>query len=128
MWQWWTELSSLVQGFYVAAAALSLLFLWQFIASLIGLAGGEGGVDAVDVDTDIDVGAGLDLDDIEVHSLEEAAESMAGFRMISLRAILAFATLFCWAAALYLDRGPSCLDRCSTPSPGARAAGRWSLS
>ncbi len=99
MSEWWSELESLTRGFYMAAGFFSLIFLWQFISSLIGLA--SEGVD-VDVDMDIDV---LDIDGVEGASIADAAESVAAFRVISIRAILAFCTLFCWAAAMYLDGG-----------------------
>ena len=103
---WWNELSTLNQVFYCVATFFSVLFLWQFISSLIGLSGGEADIDTgadADVDADIDVDGDLDLDDIEAHSIEEAGESVMAFRILSVRAIVAFFTLFSWAAALYLD-------------------------
>ena len=98
--EWWNSLDTLNKAFYIGAGFFSILFLWQFLATLIGLAG-DGGAD-VDVDADLDVD-GLDLDDIESGAIEEAAESIAAFKVFSLRAILAFCTLFCWAGALYLQ-------------------------
>ncbi len=108
MMDWWNDLSTLNQVFYGAAAFFSLIFAWQFIASLIGLSGGDVDVEAgpdADVDADIDAGDGMDLDDIEAHSIEDAAESIHAFRILSVRAILAFFTLFFWAGAMYLDAG-----------------------
>jgi hypothetical protein len=108
MMDWWNDLSTLNQVFYGAAAFFSLIFAWQFIASLIGLSGGDVDVEAgpdADVDADIDAGDGMDLDDVEAHSIEDAAESVAAFRILSVRAILAFFTLFSWAGAMYLDAG-----------------------
>ena len=107
MMDWWNGLELLNKVFYGAAGFFTLLFAWQFIASLIGLAGGdmdvETGVEA-GVDSDIDVGdGGMDLDDIEAHSIEDAAESTMAFRVLSVRAVLAFFTLFTWAGALYLN-------------------------
>jgi len=104
MIEWWNSLGGLNQGFYLAAGFFSLIFLWQFISSIIGLS--TEGLD-VEVDADIDADAGMDLDDIEAHSLEEAGETMVAFRVFSLRAILAFCTLFSWAGALYLPRTES---------------------
>jgi len=103
MYEWWTGLASLTQGFYAVAAFFSLIFLWQFIASVIGLSGGEMDVE-VDADVDIDVD-GLDLEDIEAGSLEEAGETMAAFKVLSLRAVIAFVMLFCWAAGMYIEQG-----------------------
>jgi hypothetical protein len=104
MMDWWNDLSTLNQVFYGAAAFFSLIFAWQFIASLIGLAGGEMDVGEHDVDGDVDFHAehpGVDA--VEGHSAVDAAESVHAFRILSVRAILAFFTLFSWAAALYLD-------------------------
>jgi len=104
MIEWWNDLGTLNQAFYGVAFAFTILFVWQFISSLIGLAGGAE-ID-VEVDTDVDVGAdGLDLDNIEAHSLEEAAETAAAFKLFSLRALLAFCMMFSWASALYLNIG-----------------------
>ena len=102
--EWWANLSGAVQGFFMAAAFFSVIFLWQFIASLIGLGGEE--MDA-DIDADIDADMDMDLDELEAHSLEEAGESVAAFKVLSIRAVLAFCTLFCWAAGLYLNTGKS---------------------
>ena len=101
MIEWWNSLTGVNQGFYIAAAVLSLIFIWQFISAMVGLSGGEGDVD-IEADTDIDAD-GMDLDNIEAHSLEEAGESIAAFKVLSLRAILAFLMLFCWAAGMYLN-------------------------
>ncbi len=101
MGEWWNGLDGLVRAFYVAAGFFSLIFLWQFLSSLIGLAGEGADVD-VDMDMDVDIDA-FDLDGVEAGSIEEAAESIAAFRVISIRAMLAFCTLFSWASAMYLD-------------------------
>lgn len=105
MMDWWNDLSTLNQVFYGAAAFFSLIFAWQFIASLIGLAGGDMDVDH-DVDGDVDLHAehpGVDA--VEGHSAADVAESLHAFRILSVRAILAFFTLFSWAGAMYLDAG-----------------------
>jgi hypothetical protein len=105
MWEWWNSLTTVNQVFFGAATFFSILFLWQFITSMVGLGGAELDVDT-DLDTDVDVDGGVDVDDIEAGSAEEAAESMAAFHLFSLRAILAFFTLFSWAGALYLQSQP----------------------
>lgn len=102
MIEWWTKLDTGNQVFYGLAAFFSIVFLWQFISSLVGLAGGAADVEA-EVDTDVDTDAGVDVDEIEAHSPEEAAETVTAFRLLSIRAILAFCTLFCWAGALYYE-------------------------
>ena len=104
MSEWWSSLDSLTQWFYGAALLFSLIFLWQFVSSLIGLSG-EADVD-VHVDTDFDAGD-LDVHDIEADSLGEAADTAAAFKVLSVRAVLAFCTLFTWAGAMYLGAGRS---------------------
>jgi len=124
MMDWWNDLSTLNQVFYGAAAFFSLIFLWQFIASLIGLAGGDMDIADHHVDGDVDVHADVHgdfdadvhgdvdfhaehpgVDAVEGHSAADAAESVHAFRILSVRAILAFFTLFFWAGAMYLDAG-----------------------
>ncbi len=53
----------------------------------------------------MDVDAGADFGDIEADSLGDAVESVAAFKLFSIRAILAFCTMFSWAMSLYLDLG-----------------------
>lgn len=105
MFEWWNGLTTLNQVCYAAAAFFSVIFLWQFISSLIGLAGGEADFDGAEGDVDADGGVEVDVDDIEAHSAADAADSTVAFRILSVRAILAFCMLFSWAAALYLDAG-----------------------
>ena len=93
MGEWWNSLESMTKVFYTMATFFSAIFLWQFISSLIGLAG--------DSDLDMDVDADLDIDGMDMDGLE----AVASFRMLSLRAILAFCTLFCWATAMYRGSG-----------------------
>ncbi len=103
MMEWWRGLETVTQWFYGAAAFFSAIFLWQFIMSLIGLSGAED----VDVDVDIDADVDLDIDDLEASSASDAADSVAAFRLLSIRAVLAFLTLFFWAAAMHHDAGTS---------------------
>ncbi len=91
MFEWWQNLETVTQWFYGAAAFFSAIFLWQFIMSMIGLSGAE------DVDMDLDAG------DIEAASASDAADSVVAFRLLSIRAVLAFLTLFFWAAAMHHD-------------------------
>ena len=93
MAEWWTELTGINQAFYIAAGFFSLIFIWQFLSALIGFG------DSGDVDVDAD---GLDM---EAGSLEDAADAVAAFKILSLRAIMASCTLFAWAGAMYLNQG-----------------------
>ena len=88
---WWANLTTANQTFYVVAGFFSIVFIWQFLSSVIGLTGGD-----LDIEADADVDVDIDADGVE---------SVAAFRMLSIRAILAFCTLFFWAGSLYLNMG-----------------------
>jgi hypothetical protein len=114
MMDWWSGLTALNKAFYGVAAFFSVIFVWQFISALIGLAGGDMDADAdvhadvdaggADLHTDADMDGGLDAHGLEAHSAHDAGESLSAFRVLSVRAILAFCTLFSWATALYLNQ------------------------
>ena len=97
---WWANLTSINQVFYVVAGFFSVVFIWQFISSLIGLTGGD-----LDIETDADVDVDIDADAVDFDA--DGVQSVAAFRMLSIRAILAFCTLFFWAGSLYLNMGKS---------------------
>ena len=111
--EWWSSLTQLNQMFFAAAAFFSIFFLWQLLAALMGLGGEEvdvGEADVGDLDVgeadvgDLDVG---DVDEFEPGAEAEAAESMASFKLLSIRSIISFFTLFTWGGALYLYWGTS---------------------
>jgi hypothetical protein len=98
--QWWNEMATVTQVFYVAASFFSLIFIWQFVASMIGMSGCDMDVDgAGDADFDVDV------DGIDADCVAHAIDNIDAFNLFSIRAILAFCTLFFWAGAMYLDQG-----------------------
>jgi len=125
MLTWWSGLSTLNQAFFVAAVFFSTLFIWQLVASLAAI--GDGNIDAhagdggaeLHADTHIDVqhvdvgGAhGGDVHAGEAHAGDMAHDhvdqhdgGLHTFRLLSIRSILAFGTLFSWAGALYLQQG-----------------------
>ena len=114
MSEWWAGLTTANQCFYGAAGVFSMFFILQLIALLVGMGGEDVDVDAdvdvdIDADVDMDMDAGADIDaDVDVgdeFSPSDAVESTAAFRLISLRSIVAFCTLFSWAGALYLNHG-----------------------
>jgi len=97
-------MAQITQVFYIAASFFSLILIWQFVASLIGLSGGEMDVDgAMDADFDMDVADAADA--IDATDAADALDTLEAFRLFSIRAILAFCTLFFWAGAMYLDQG-----------------------
>lgn len=100
MGQWWAGLNSMTQSFYIAAAFFSVIFIWQFLMAVIGM----GGDSDAEMDTDHDFDTAEDVDGVETDG-HDAAESMAAFKILSLRSVLAFCMLFSWAGALYLQAG-----------------------
>lgn len=92
MTAWWNGLTQLNRTLYGIAVLVSVPFLWQLVAALIGL-GGDSDLDGIGDDADLDSG--------------DAAETVLVFKLLSMRALLTFFTLFFWAAALYLEQGLS---------------------
>ena len=90
--QWWQGLAPINQWFYIAAAFLGVFFVWQLVSALIGLSGG----DSTDFDTHVE--AGVDHD-----TPPDAQDTLAAFKLVSVRSLLAFFTLFTWAGALYMN-------------------------
>jgi hypothetical protein len=89
----WSGLSVLNRTLYVSAAFFSVFFLWQMVAAFMGL-GGDGGVDDGSSVTP------------ESHAHPpDTHETVFLFKIVSVRSVLAFATLFTWASALYMSLG-----------------------
>jgi hypothetical protein len=102
---WWHNLSAINRAFFSAASFFSVFFLWQMLAALFGL-GADHDVDADGADVD----SGFDGHDGHVGHFDADADAdstatMVAFKLISLRAIITFCTLFCWGTALYLSQG-----------------------
>lgn len=90
---WWANLEPLNRAFFMAAGVFSVFFLWQLVMAVIGLSAGD-----ADVDASTDVGGAHD-------SPADAADTVAAFKLVSVRSIIAFFTLFSWATALYMSQG-----------------------
>jgi len=91
---WWSALSGVQQAFWGIAIVFSILFLIQFVFSLIGLDADADIEGDIDVDMDTDPGFGLDTD----------------FTILSVRSIIAFFTFFGWTGVLVLNAGGSTLQ------------------
>ncbi len=97
---WWSALSGAQQAFWGISIVFSILFLIQFVFSLIGL---DMDSDAdMDVSTDVDADADVGLD--------------ADFTLLSVRSIIAFFTFFGWTGVLILNAGGSTLAAISFAS------------
>lgn len=92
MTNWWNGLTGLNQTLYGIAVCISVPFVWQLAAAMLGLAH-DGDMDGSDADSGADGGT------------DDAVATALAFKLLSLRALLTFFTLFFWASALYLERG-----------------------
>ncbi len=97
MTEWWQNLSSVNRGFFCAAAFFSVFFIWQLLAALIGLGDDDGGHDAGD-------SCDVEGEDFDVDAHSDAPATVMAFKLLSIRAIITFCTLFTWGSALYLSR------------------------
>lgn len=88
---WWEGLTSAEQAFWGIAIIFSILFIIQFILSLIGL--------DFDAETDFEISTDLDTD--TDGSLD------ADFSLFSVRSIIAFFTFFGWTGVMMLNTGAS---------------------
>ncbi len=101
MAEWWEALSSLGRVFACIAIPATLVLLIQTILSIIGISGGDTDVDGADLDGDgiPDISEMPDgvfgSDSAEV---DDALDS--GFRLLSLRSIIAFLTIFGWVGLI----------------------------
>lgn len=86
---WWSTLNGTQQMFWGISIIFSVLFIIQFVLSLIGL-DFEGDSD-FDVSTDSDTEGGYGLD--------------PSFTLFSVRSIIAFFTFFGWTGVLALNAG-----------------------
>lgn len=89
---WWATLTPLNQWFFGAAAFFSVFFLGQLIMTIVGLAGGEGDIDTQTGDT------------MHHDAPDDAHDTVAAFKLLSVRSVIAFMTLFSWAGALYMSK------------------------
>ncbi len=87
--EWWQDLSSPQQMFWGIALIFSVLFVIQFVVSLIGL----------DFDHDVDVDTSADAD----HGYQLDSD----FTLLSVRSIIAFFTFFGWTGVIALNNGAS---------------------
>jgi len=86
---WWEGLTNVEQVFWGISIVFSILFVIQFVLSLIGL--------DFDADTDIEIGG--DADANGGYQLD------ADFTVLSVRSIIAFFTFFGWTGVLVLNNG-----------------------
>jgi len=109
MIEWWQDLTTINQWLYASALFFTLLFLWQMIAAFSGLSADHEVAGGHDLDAGHDLDVHPDGMDAVAHHAGEAPadihESLLAFKLFSVRSVMAFFTMFSWAAALYLDNG-----------------------
>ena len=93
---WWVALSGAQQAFWGIAIVFSILFLIQFVFSLIGLDADTDMDGDLDIAGDVDTDPGFGLD--------------ADFTVFSVRSIIAFFTFFGWTGVLVLNAGGNVLS------------------
>lgn len=95
---WWQEITLLNKVFALSALLFSVLFVWQIIAILIGV--------APDSHVQVDAAGAAHGSDVHGHA-PHSADGAVTFTLVSLRSLLAFGTLFSWSGTLYLFGGTS---------------------
>jgi hypothetical protein len=98
--EWWDGLAGITRFFYGMAAFFSVFFLWQIVAAFLGMTG-----DDVDVGGDAEADLDFDADAPDDFDHQDVVESSQAFKILSLRSIITFFTLFSWAGALYTTNG-----------------------
>jgi len=97
-------LALLSQIYWGSAVFFSVIFIWQLLGTLFGHAAGADHADVAGADA-----AGAH-DAVGAHDAQEAAvhgaESVASFKLLSIRSVVAFGVLFGWAGVLYTKYNP----------------------
>lgn len=92
---WWHSLDGLEQVFWAIALIFTILFLIQFVLSIIGLG----------VDSDVDMSGHLDTD---FHGdMPHDYTIDPSFTLFSVRSVIAFFTFFGWVGVIALSSGLS---------------------
>lgn len=126
MMTWWNGLTELNRILYGLALLVTVPFLWQLVAALLGLSH-DGDVGDAASGADHDMGGGHDAAaDTGGDATGDSAATMLAFELLSVRALLTFFTLFFWAAGLYLEQGRT-LTRVFAAATGWGAAGMASV-
>lgn len=105
MLAWWNSLDLLQQVLYVVAVPSTLILLIQTVLMFIGI-GGEGDADIAAGDAG-EIGGDLDADPDgdfvpEATDVDDTGDT-GGFRLLSLKGIIAFLTVTSWSALAMLD-------------------------
>lgn len=96
---WWVSLTLLGQVFACIAIPATLILVIQTVLSIIGISGGADG--DIDADTDVPDDISVDCDGVFGPDVPDFEDSLdPGFRLLSLRSIIAFLTIFGWVGLI----------------------------
>ena len=102
---WWQGLSTLTQVFFLGAVFFSIIFAGQLISMLFGVGHFHGHLDHVGGGHHVDLASGGGHHAHIAHDHGSHGSDKSGFTFVSIRSLIAFGTLFCWAGTLYLMGG-----------------------
>lgn len=90
---WWEGISTLNRVFICSAIVFSLLFVWQIIMTAVGVGSHDAGhFGGSDIHGDLNAPIHYEVNEFAPDA----------FTLLSVRSILAFATIFSWSGAIYL--------------------------
>lgn len=94
--EWWEVMTTAQKVFWIIALSFSVLFVIQFVMSLIGL----------DADSDVDVDASVDMEaDFDSADVDHGYDIDPSFTILSIRGVIAFFTFFGWTGVWILHKG-----------------------
>jgi hypothetical protein len=110
MTNWWSGLVGVEKIFWIIAIPSTVLFVFQMILLVFGLdVDGDGDFDFHDMNTDsVDVND-FDLNHEGQFSFSDIKSYSVPLKLITLRNIIIFTTIFSWSAITFLEKGKSLL-------------------
>ena len=99
---WWQALNLMQKIYFCIATPATVLLIVQIILMIIGFSGGEADFDGdVDVDVDVDVDTDVDTD------VNDVFDGDPGFRLFTVRGLIAFLTVGGWVGFTFGDSNPT---------------------
>lgn len=97
---WWQALNLMQKIYFCIATPATVLLIVQIILMIIGFSGGEADFDG-DVDVDVDVDTDVDTD------VNDVFDGDPGFRLFTVRGLIAFLTVGGWVGFTFGDSNPT---------------------
>ncbi len=104
MLEYWENISALTRFFYYLAIPATAVLLIQTVLAIVGIGDSDGDVD---VDTNVDYDFDTDAEIADVDTVDDLAESASpsGFRMFTVKGIVAFFAIFGWVGIVMSTSG-----------------------